>query len=190
MAHDVFISYSSQDKTVADAICSALEGRRIRCWIAPRDIQPGQNWGEAIIDAIAGGRAIVVVFSQHSNASNQVMREVERAVSKGCVIIPFRIENVVPCKAMEYFLSTPHWLDALTPPLEQHIRRLATIVEAVMRQRDVNPPNLQEGNAAESAAQPAEGGPTGEVEEIPPNEWFRSKRKGIASWFSSLFEDR
>ncbi len=38
---DVFISYSSDDKLIADAICAELESRRIRCWIAPRDALPG-----------------------------------------------------------------------------------------------------------------------------------------------------
>ncbi|MFP4660789.1 MAG: TIR domain-containing protein [Halanaerobiales bacterium] len=38
MAHDVFISYSTRDKHVADAVCNALEYNKIRCWIAPRDI--------------------------------------------------------------------------------------------------------------------------------------------------------
>src|SRR5713101_8280389 len=48
MAHDVFISYSSKDKPVADAVCAGLEGRGIRCWAAPRDILPGSDWGAAI----------------------------------------------------------------------------------------------------------------------------------------------
>ena len=52
MAHDVFISYSSKDKAVADAVCAGLEGRGIACWMAPRDIVPGVDWGAAIIDAI------------------------------------------------------------------------------------------------------------------------------------------
>ena len=34
MAHDVFISYSTKDKVIADAICANLENRGIRCWIA------------------------------------------------------------------------------------------------------------------------------------------------------------
>ena len=50
MAHDVFISYSTKDKPTADAACAALEAKGIRCWIAPRDILPGSDWGEAIID--------------------------------------------------------------------------------------------------------------------------------------------
>jgi hypothetical protein len=60
------------------------------------------------------------------------MREVERAVNKGIPVIPFRIENVTPSKAMEYFLSAPHWLDALTPPLEKHLQRLADTVQALL----------------------------------------------------------
>ena len=39
--HDVFISYSSHDKPIADAVCATVEGKRIRCWIAPRDVQAG-----------------------------------------------------------------------------------------------------------------------------------------------------
>jgi hypothetical protein len=96
MAHDVFISYSSEDKPVADAACSTLEGRGIRCWIAPRDIRPGQDWGEAIIEGISQARVMVLVFSGHANHSPQVIREVERAVHRGLVIIPLRIEAVVP----------------------------------------------------------------------------------------------
>ena len=41
MAHDVFISYSTADKTAADAVCAILEGNGVRCWIAPRDIMRG-----------------------------------------------------------------------------------------------------------------------------------------------------
>jgi hypothetical protein len=75
MAHDVFISYSSKDKPIADAICATMEQNGVRCWIAPRDIQPGADWGESIIHAIAGSRVMVLVLSHFSNASQQVKRE-------------------------------------------------------------------------------------------------------------------
>jgi hypothetical protein len=45
MAHDVFISHSSKDKLTADAICHSLEQNGIRCWIAPRDVRAGANYG-------------------------------------------------------------------------------------------------------------------------------------------------
>src|SRR5581483_7656777 len=115
MAHDVFISYSSKDKPAADATCAVLESKGIRCWIAPRDIAPGSDWGEVIVDAIHASRAVVLVFSENANLSNQIKREVERAVNAGLPVIPLRIENVMPARSLEYFLSTPHWLDAFTP---------------------------------------------------------------------------
>jgi hypothetical protein len=140
MAHDVFISYSSKDKPTADATCAVLEAKGIRCWIAPRDIMPGQDWGESIVDAIHCARALVLVFSENANLSQQIKREVERAVNKGIPIIPFRIENVMPAKSLEYFLSTPHWLDAFTPPLEAHLNYLADVLGRILAGEAAPPP--------------------------------------------------
>jgi len=132
MAHDVFISYSSKDKPTADATCAVLEQRGIRCWMAPRDITPGADWGESIVEAIHSSGALVLLFSQNANLSPQIKREVERAVNKGLPVIPLRIENVMPAKSLEYFLSTPHWLDAFTPPLEQHLNYLADVIRHIL----------------------------------------------------------
>lgn len=132
MAHDVFISHSSKDKMVADAACSSLENAGIRCWIAPRDIRPGDSWGSSIINGIEDSRVMVVVFSQHANASQQVMREVERAVQKNVVVVPFRIDGVQPTADMEYFLSATHWLDAMTPEMDAHLEKLAASVKSIL----------------------------------------------------------
>src|SRR5215471_1403186 len=136
MAHDVFVSYSSRDKLTADAVVARLEAARLRCWIAPRDILPGMEWGEAIIDGINRSRCMVLVFSSSANASPQIRREVERAVNKSLPIIPFRIEEVLPSRSLEYFLSSPHWLDALTPPVEAHIQKLADSIKTLLARLD------------------------------------------------------
>ena len=132
MAHDVFISYSSVDKPTADAVCGHLEQAGVRCWIAPRDALGGAHWAASIVEAIRGCRVMVVVFSSHADRSRQVMQEVERAVHNGLVVLPFRIEDVRPTAGMELFLSAPHWLDALTPPLEAHIDVLVTTVRRLL----------------------------------------------------------
>ena len=142
MAHDVFISYSSKDKPIADAVCAALEAERVRCWIAPRDVLPSVPYGEAIIEALNQSRLLVLIFTSNSNASRHVMREVERAVNKGIPVVPFRVQDVQPTAAMEYFISSDHWLDALTPPLEGHIRKLVETVR------------LLRGREAQTAAAP------------------------------------
>ena len=150
MAHDVFISYSTKDKPTADAVCAALEANGIRCWIAPRDILPGSDWGEAIIDAIHGCRVMLLIFSSNSNASAQIKREVERSVNAGIPVVPFRIEDVMPSKTLEYFISTQHWLDALTPPLEQHLHYLINTMRAILAQK----PDGSEASAREPQLKP------------------------------------
>jgi len=134
MAHDVFISYSSKDIDVATAVCKRLETDGIPCWMAPRDIEPGTPYGDAIIDALNVAHLMVLVFSAHSNESPQVEREVERAVSKGITVIPFRIENPPLSKTMEYFISVSHWLEAETGPLDGHLVRLSTAVHDTLAQ--------------------------------------------------------
>jgi hypothetical protein len=132
MAHDVFICHSSKDKTVADAVCSTLEHEGIRCWIAPRDVLAGLSYGEAIIEAINGAKVMIIVFSSSANASPQIEREIERAVNRNIRVVQFRIEDVVPREALEYFLSAPHWLDAFTPPISRHLKVLAEQVKALL----------------------------------------------------------
>jgi photosystem II stability/assembly factor-like uncharacterized protein len=132
MAHDVFISYASEDKTIADAVCAGLEKEGVRCWIAPRDILTSEDYDDAIIKAINSARVMVVIFSSNIFQSQFVKSEVERAFSKSLIIAPFRIENVAPQGGLELYLGRKHWLDAMTPPLEAHIHTLASSVRSML----------------------------------------------------------
>jgi len=125
MAHDVFISYSTKDKTIADAVCAMLEEKKIRCWIAPRDVPAGKNFAESIIEAIDICKVFVLIWSSNTNTSEHILNEINRAFDQGITIIPFRIEDVQPTRAMSYYFGRTHWLDAITPPLEKHIAILA-----------------------------------------------------------------
>lgn len=138
MAHDVFISYSAKGRNtkIANDICAELEKNRIRCWIAPRDVRPGHPFPAQIVEAINESRVFVLVFSNDSNHSPHVLREVERAVHRGIPIIPFRIEDFQLSKNMEYLLGATHWLDALAPPIEKHLKRLVEIVNVILKQGD------------------------------------------------------
>jgi hypothetical protein len=130
MAHDAFISYSHEDKLAADAACATLEAAGIRCWMAPRDISPGAEWGEAIAEAIDHSSVMVLIFSSNSNESRQIRREVERAVHAGVAIVPVRIAAAEPKRSLAYFMAGVHWLDAIDPPLEQHLQGLSTSIKA------------------------------------------------------------
>jgi hypothetical protein len=132
MSHDVFISHSSADKRAADAACAVLEARGIKCWIAPRDLRPGSDWGESIITAIEQSRIMLLLLSTQANSSPQIRREVERAVNRSIIIIPVRLENVMPARSLEFFLSTSHWMDAFPPPFESHLENLAKTMHQIV----------------------------------------------------------
>ena len=132
MRRDVFVSYSQPDSDCAFELVSWIERHGISAWIAPRDVSPMSDWAAEIIDAISAARIMILVFSASSNDSPQVRREVERAVHKQLRILPFRIDDVLPSKSLEYFLSSQHWLDAFPPPLEPHYMRLCTFLASAL----------------------------------------------------------
>jgi hypothetical protein len=130
MNYDVFVSYSTKDKAVADAVVFALEKKGIRCWYAPRDIKAGDSWGETIIEAISRCKLMLLIFSGNSNQSKRVLEEVYYAISEEKTLIPFRIENLDPTGAMRLHLSMLHWLDAYKPSWQAHLERLTNSVSS------------------------------------------------------------
>jgi TIR domain len=132
MPRDVFISHSAQDKKVAETICGALEQQRIRCWVAPRDVRPGKSFPGEITRAIQQCKVMLLIFSTHSNSSEQVLREVQLAVDCRLPIVRLRMEDIPLSDDLRYYLSTPHWLDALTPPLSKHIPPLVAAVKELL----------------------------------------------------------
>jgi len=178
MAHDVFLSYSSKDKAVADAARNVLERNGVRVWMAPRDILPGVSWAAAIMRGINGARVMVLVFSSNANTSSQVEREVGRAINKRIPVVPFRVENVPPSAALEYYISTTNWLDALTPPLEQHLEYLAEAVKQLLASKYVRK-RQEQADAKRRAAEKRKGKP-------PPVDWQPQIDKLDFHWREAL----
>jgi hypothetical protein len=140
MAHDVFLSYSYQDKAAADAVCHSLESKGLRCWIAPRDVVPGADWQQSILDGIADSKAVILLFTGHTNQSENVKKEISAAFDSNSMVIPFRIEDVMPQGSLKFHLIGVHWLDAFAPPLEEHITHLAKIIHNLPGKNGETPP--------------------------------------------------
>lgn len=130
--HDVFISYSSKDQTMANTVVNILEGHRVKCWIAYRDAVPGDDYAASIVRAIKGSKICVLIISDKSILSKHVLSEVNSCVNNGITIIPFRISDVVVGDALEYYLGRTHWLDAITAPVEEHINKLAEQIKTLL----------------------------------------------------------
>jgi len=172
MAHDVFVSYSTKDKLIADAVCAKLEQDRIRVWIAPRDVPGGANFAQSIIRAINSCKVFVLIWSANTNASGHILNEINQAFDQGITIIPFRIQDVQPTDEMRYYFGRTHWLDAISPPLEKHI---ATLRDAILVNlgRELKPEPALVQRPAEEKAEPAKPRPTA----APPK---RREEKAVA----------
>ena len=129
MTIDVFISYSSKDKSIADAICHNMEDHGITCWMAPRDVIPGEAYAHQIIRAIKQCSAVVLVFSPNANQSEHVGNEIDKAFNAKKPIIPFVVEMTEVSEDLDYYLSRKHWLVAYPDYKE----KTASLVETILR---------------------------------------------------------
>jgi hypothetical protein len=151
MKRTVFISHSSKDKAIGDEVCRFLEANGISCWIAPRDVTPGKNYGAAIVEAIDECAVFVLILTSESNKSGQVVREVERAANANAVIIPLRAEAVQPSRDLEFYVSSSHWLDATEKPLTKH---LGSLLEAIKNWKPADEPASERTTPETSATIP------------------------------------
>jgi hypothetical protein len=116
LSHDVFISYASQNKQTADAVCHVLEANKIKCWIAPRNVSGGIPYAREINKAINDSDVFVLVFSEFAQKSRFVSSEIDLAFKNNKPILSFNIDGTLPEDEMEFYLSACHWLDAYPEP--------------------------------------------------------------------------
>lgn len=127
MQHEVFISYSSENKAIAQAACHVIEEKGVRCWMAPRDIPAGEEYGDVIADAISDSRILVLIFSQSASISPWVKSELNLAISEQLHVIPFRIDRTPLEGGNKLILNKIHWIDAY-PQYEDKLEVLAMSV--------------------------------------------------------------
>ena len=131
MKHDVFISYSSRNQDVANAICHVLEEADIRCWMAPRDIPVGSKYASVIKDAIVSSKVFVLIFSEFAAVSPWVESELNMAFSNRKTIIPYKVDEALVEDYDEFYvrLNNRHWIDSF-PDFHERFNELLQVVSA------------------------------------------------------------
>jgi tetratricopeptide (TPR) repeat protein/serine/threonine protein kinase len=148
--HAVFVSYSSADNVMAEAICAALESEQIKCWMAPRDVQGGRAYAGQITQAIREAPIFLLILSGTANRSKHVLREVERAAHCQNHLLTFRTEAIAPSDDLTYYLGADQWIDGFKPlpptqhfpALIEHTRRLlkSSLIESEPEESDDSTP--------------------------------------------------
>ena len=131
---DIFICFSSKDLKVAREVVEFLEARRLKCWLSSRDVGGGENYQEAIVDQIQASKVLIFLFSENSNHSGEVRKELSLAGSMGAAVIPLRLDDITPAGGLRYELATRQWIDAFEDRevafgrLSQAVRQALTTV--------------------------------------------------------------
>jgi TIR domain len=154
-ASHVFICFSSKDEAIARGVVEFLESAGLKCWISLRDVLPGDNYQESIVRAIEAAQAIVFLFSESSNLSGEIRKELSIGGSVNTPVFPLRLSPIVATGALRYELATRQYID-IFPDREAALTKLAATIKNVIEN-----PGLEESIApvpaptAPRVAQPA-----------------------------------
>ena len=188
MPHDVFISYKTKDRAEAEKVCGHLESDGFSCWMAPRDVLPGEDYGAEIVKAIHDCSVLVLIFSAAANSSKDVARELKLADAAGKIVLPVRIEDVPASGSFAYFLGAAQWLEAVGGIREEHLRRLAAGLRRRLRTAGEVRVNAPEAPAVVEAPPPPVSKPAvpPHVPETKPDKQVRpadeGERRNRVSW--------
>lgn len=143
---DVFICHrtAEPDQDIADAICTRLEERGLRCWIAPRNILAGsQNYERDILKGVENSRLFLLVSSFKSIYSEDCEKELKAAVLEGKALYSFRIDDTPYDGAFEKALSSVQWLDAQDDPYS-HLEQLVVDVRGILARDEREKAEIEE----------------------------------------------
>ena len=138
MEIDVFISHHTKSSlNIVKAIANRLESRGIRCWYAPRDTEG--VYADNIFQAIKSCRIFLLILNKSASESFDVVSEINCGVQRlrngeNMVLLPFHTAdaNEQLSGQVMYYLSSLHWIDAMTPPIFERIDELIGKIEVIL----------------------------------------------------------
>jgi tetratricopeptide (TPR) repeat protein len=130
--HDIFISHRVEDAEIANKICFNLEKNGIKCWIAPRDILHGKIWLNEIPQAIQSCQVVIIILSNSSDCSPNVLREIILASEQNKKIVPIRIENISPSGGLKFLIQIWQYFDAYDSDIASYTDDLILKLKAIL----------------------------------------------------------
>jgi adenylate cyclase len=105
MPHDIFISYSSTDRERATELAVNLRSSGYSVWMDMMGIDVATKWTREIADALESCKALLLLLSSASQASENVQKEIALAAEWNKRIIPVELEAVQITKDLAYHLA-------------------------------------------------------------------------------------
>ena len=105
MSEEVFISYARSDREKVMPFVDVLRGTGVSVWVDEGKIDAATLWSEEIVDAINNCKAMVVMLSENSTSSHNVVKEVMLASENKKQILPVYIEPTKIPRKLQYQLA-------------------------------------------------------------------------------------
>jgi adenylate cyclase len=105
MKADVFISYSREDKEVVLALADELRSSGVSLWIDQGSIDGATMWGEEIVNALENAKVLLLMVSERSVNSHNVVKEVVLASERKEHILPVHLEPTQIPAGLKYPLA-------------------------------------------------------------------------------------
>jgi len=105
MPEEVFISYARFDREKVMPFVDILRDTGVSVWVDEGKIDAATLWSEEIVDAINNCKAMVVMLSQNSIGSDNVVKEVMLASENKKKILPVYLEPTKIPRKLQYQLA-------------------------------------------------------------------------------------
>jgi hypothetical protein len=130
LSKKIFISYVEEDGAVAHEIAAGLESQGYSSWYYERDCPAGADYFEETFKAISDCEAMIVLISPRSLPSDQVTREIVRAVESSKATLPLLLE----ISHDDFTRRRPGWKQAMAAANATRIPpdRIPTIIPALV----------------------------------------------------------
>jgi class 3 adenylate cyclase len=128
----IFISHSSRDVEVAQALKGQLQRVGLTAFIAPDDMHGVDAWPEQLAGAIEGCSAFVLILSAAANESEHVAREVSIAVGDAKPMLVLRFDETRPTGPLRYLLQLRQQIDIFPGPLERYFERVLSELRTML----------------------------------------------------------
>lgn len=123
MEQKIFFSYSRGDSKFALKLATELKNAGIKLWIDQLDLPAGKPWDTEVEKSLENSASLLVILSEKSVTSNNVLDEVSHALDNNKQIYPVVINNCkIPFRlkrlqhidfTMDYDTGLHHLLQAL-----------------------------------------------------------------------------
>lgn len=115
MSYDIFLSYSRTDEAIAGQFIRAAQDHGLKVWY-DQYISGGHDWRDSIVESLRASKALVILFSEASNGSRQLIKELAIADNFSKLVIPVLIENTEPRGPYLYEMASRNWIKLYPDP--------------------------------------------------------------------------